>query len=770
MKPRLWLAAAAAGLTLGSPAWGQTLERSPYLQQSTPSSVILVWTTTQSSESVVRYGSSPTSLTQTTTAAAGTQHEVKITGLTPNTRYYYSVGTSGVTLAGGDSDHWFETAPTAGTAKKFRAWVVGDSGTGGTPQANVRNAMLAHVGRYRPHLFLHLGDMAYNTGTTSEFTTRFFGVYPTVLRNTVTWPTLGNHEGATSDSGTQTGPYYTAYVLPKGGEAGGLPSGTEAYYAFDFANVHFIVLDSHDTDRSPNGAMLTWAKNDIAATTQPWVVAFWHHPPYTKGSHDSDTETQLRQMRENALPILEAGGVDLVLAGHSHIYERSYLIDGAYETPSTATGKIKDSGDGKPLGSGPYQKPATTTANAGAVYVVAGHGGASISGPANHPLMYFSEKQHGSCILDVQDNRLSLFNIRHDGQITDRFTLVKGNALVIAEPDGGETLEPGEAFDIRWATVGTIPQVDLAYSANDGSSWSTIATAIANTGQFTWTVPNVTTDRALVRVRSTAQTSIEDESNAGFIIGNVGPQTVIPFGDEWKYLDQGPDPGPAVTTAAFDDSGWASGKAELGYGDGDEATVIYQGSPNIATAYFRKTITLQGAIESAALEVIHDDGVAVFINGSEVLSKYTAGLEFGTYASAASQDNELSSAPVPSSVFVSGQNVVTALVKQANATSSDLSFDLKLELTFEPSSPDAGAGGAAGSGSGAASGTGGSGAGSSSGGAGNTSAAAGAAGAKGGSDSGCGCRTRESGGAGAPLLLLLTAVGAARRRRRDGIR
>ena len=81
-------------------------------------------------------------------------------------------------------------------------------------------------------------------------------------------------------------------------------------------------------------------------------------------------------MREDVLPILEAGGVDLVLGGHSHIYERSYPLLGAYSTPTPdfgtllSSGNILDTGDGDPSGNGAYQN--------GTVYVVAGHGGRSM--------------------------------------------------------------------------------------------------------------------------------------------------------------------------------------------------------------------------------------------------------------------------------------------------------------------------------------------------------------------------------------------------------
>ncbi len=406
------------------------LVRQPYLQKGAPDSMTLCWRTNLSTDSVVHYGPSPAMLDQTASLAAPvTNHFVTLTGLTPGTTYFYDVGSSSQVLAGGDAQHYFATSPTVGSTPAFTIWVVGDSGTGDANQAAVRNAMLAATGATPPDLYIHVGDMAYDSGTDQEFTDHFYAPYQAILQHTVCWPALGNHEGASSDSQTQTGPYYDGYVLPTGGEAGGLPSGTEAYYAFNYANVHFICLDSHDTPRTPGSPMLTWLAADLAATDQDWIVAFWHHPPYSKGSHDSDdvgdSGGRLRDMREYVLPILEAGGVDLVLAGHSHIYERSYLVDGAYDTPTTAAGHIVDAGNGRIAGDGAYLKPYGLSAHEGAVYVVSGHGGGSLGGTGDHPLMYFSELAFGSTLLSIHGNVLSLKNIRSDGAITDTCDLIK---------------------------------------------------------------------------------------------------------------------------------------------------------------------------------------------------------------------------------------------------------------------------------------------------------------------------------------------------------
>jgi hypothetical protein len=306
--------------------------------------------------------------------------------------------------------------------------VLGDSGTANASAAAVRDAYLNVTGTQYTNLWLMLGDNAYNSGTDSEYQAAVFNMYPTMLRISPLWPTLGNHDGASADSATQTGPYYNIFKLPKSGEAGGLSSGTEAYYSFDYGNIHFICLESFETDRSATGTMMTWLQNDVNSTSKEWIIAFWHHPPYTKGSHNSDTEIELIEMRQNALPILEQAGVDLVLTGHSHSYERSYLIDGHYGLSTTFTSSMKkDGGSGREDGTGAYEKPTDGLApHEGTVYAVAGSSGQISGGTLNHPAMYISLNSLGSMILEVNGNRLDAKFIDQTGTTKDYFTIVKG--------------------------------------------------------------------------------------------------------------------------------------------------------------------------------------------------------------------------------------------------------------------------------------------------------------------------------------------------------
>ena len=405
------------------------LARGPYLQDGRPDAIVVRWRTDRGADAVVRYGPALDDLRfEARDTRAIRDHVIALSGLTPGTRYVYTIGSSTGTLAGAAGELSFTTAPARGTRKPLRIWALGNSGTADSNARHVRDAYRVWSGDRVPDVWLMLGDNAYQSGTDAEFQAAVFGVYPDYLSRAVLWPTLGNHDGISADSESQSGPYYDIFTLPSAGEAGGLASGTEAYYSFDYANLHFICLDSYETDRSPDGAMMTWMRADALATRQDWTIAFWHHPPYSKGSHDSDRESELIDMRTAALPILESTGVDLVLTGHSHSYERSFLLDGHYGPSSSLTPAMKkDPGSGREEGSGAYAKPTVGPApHEGAVYLVAGSSGQASGGPLNHPAMYLSLNSLGSLVLDVDGERLDATFLDDKAQALDHFTLIKG--------------------------------------------------------------------------------------------------------------------------------------------------------------------------------------------------------------------------------------------------------------------------------------------------------------------------------------------------------
>lgn len=248
-------------------------------------------------------------------------------------------------------------------------------------------------------------------------------MYPELLRQTVVWSTIGNHDFSPA--------YFDIFTLPRNGEAGGVPSGVENYYSFDYGAIHFVCLGGYYSgSRLSNGVMCTWLKADLEANTNKWLIAFWHQPPYTMGSHNSEREFDLVEMRENAVPILESYGVDLVLCGHSHVYERSYLLHGHYGFTNTFQwSMVLDAGSGRMDETGPYVKQTSgADAEKGTVYVVAGSSGWN-AGCCNgvHPVMYKSLAVMGSLVLDVDGDALNATFLRDNGAVDDYFTLVKND-------------------------------------------------------------------------------------------------------------------------------------------------------------------------------------------------------------------------------------------------------------------------------------------------------------------------------------------------------
>ncbi len=494
----------------------ETLLRGPYLQQGDSDSIVIKWRSDVATDSRIEFGTQQGSLDQSVThSTVTTEHEVEITGLDPSTRYYYNIGDTAGVLAGGDADHFFETSPVRGVAAATRIWVIGDAGTANSNQAAVYAAYRSYTGATYTNLWLMLGDNAYDDGTDAEYQAAVFNMYPELLRQTPLWSTLGNHDGHSADSATETGPYYQIFSFPRNGQVGGVASGTEAYYSFEYGNIHFVVLDSYETSRSTSGAMMNWLQADLQSVTADWLVAFWHHPPYSKGSHNSDSEGALIDMRENFLPVLESYGVDLVLSGHSHSYERSKLIDGHYGSSATFHSSHEvDGGSGRPDGTGAYVKNGSL-ANSGAVYAVAGASGKTSGGSLDHPAMYISLSQLGSMVIDVNGLTMDVKYISNTGEVSDYFTITK---------DTTPPTPPAAPSQLA-ADAGSSSSVSLNWTDNadnetgfdierslDGISWSLAGTAGINATGYVDTAltPNTTYH---YRVRAKNSGGISDHSN-----------------------------------------------------------------------------------------------------------------------------------------------------------------------------------------------------------------------------------------------------------------
>ncbi len=171
--------------------------------------------------------------------------------------------------------------------------------------------------------------------------------------------------------------------------------------------------------------------------------------------------------------------------------------------------------------------------------------------------------------------------------------------------------------------------------------------------------------------------------------GGTTTATAVPEGATWRYLDDGSDQGSGWRAVAFDDSAWASGPAELGYGEGDEATSVLWGpsaSSKFVTTYFRHTFAIADAtpLIGAQLRLKRDDGALVYLNGTEVArsSMPPGAVDFQTYANSASDDGDTFHAfSIPAERFLTGANTLAVEVHQSAPNSSDLSFDLELKVS-----------------------------------------------------------------------------------------
>jgi hypothetical protein len=433
----------ASGLAIAIACWAaasasaQTITRGPYLQSVSPTAITIRWRTSVATASRVDLGATPQAYTMTfTDPALTTEHEVKVTGLQAAHTYAYGVGQPSGLMSLPDATYQFTTAPPAGSTGPVRAWVIGDSGENTTSSHNVRDRFDDWSAARPPNLFLMLGDNAYSSGSDANYQTGCFDLYRMEMRKWPLFPTRGNHDALSSGSNND---YLDFFTLPSVGECGGVPSGSESYYSYDWGNVHFICLDSEGSDLSLAGPQVMWLRQDLAATNGAWVVVYFHHPPYTHGSHNSDnisdSDGKMWYMRNNIVPILDSTGVDLVLSGHSHSYERSYLLNGHYGTSSTLTAAMKvGPGDGRVGGSGPYTKAHVQQwPFEGAVYTVAGSSAKS-DNVSSMQCMVASIKALGSLVLDFNGNRLDAHFLDGNGAVRDSFAIVKGGGLTSTPP------------------------------------------------------------------------------------------------------------------------------------------------------------------------------------------------------------------------------------------------------------------------------------------------------------------------------------------------
>jgi acid phosphatase type 7 len=462
-----------------------TITRGPYLGSRGETNIVVHWRTAETHVGRVRFGTSPGTLNSfADDTSSKTDHVVSIKGLLPDTRYYYSLGNTAGTIQT-STNYYFYTAPIIGTTRSTRVWVTSDFGTGNSTALATRNAYQNYITTNGPgpDLWLTGGDNEQNgtTGDDAVYQNTVFNIYTNFFQNVPFFPTPGNHDGGTESA------YWNIFDLPQAGECGGAPSGSKHFYSYDYANIHFISIDCVNSGNlAPYADQVRWLSNDLATCTQQWKIAYWHFPSYCTNGYNSDTDSQLRNMRETFNPVLEYFGVDLVINGHCHVVQRTYLINQHYGLSTTfSPTNVIAGGDGHVDGNGAYLK----TGSRGTVYITAPAGGGT-DHTFNGTMPCFAEvlpnSVKGSISLEINANRLDLKVISTSGSIPAYFTILKGdsqsNAPVV--PASFAAAANGTSAILTWANTTNEANYRLERSLN-GAAFLEIATIGQNLSTYT---------------------------------------------------------------------------------------------------------------------------------------------------------------------------------------------------------------------------------------------------------------------------------------------
>ncbi|MFZ5441900.1 MAG: purple acid phosphatase family protein [Myxococcota bacterium] len=645
-------------LTLAGGARAATLTRGPFLQLPEPRAITVVFLTDVPSVGAVRFGPAGGALTgMVSDLAPTTEHVLRLGGLEPSTRYSYEVSLDGVLAAGGD-DFRFRTSPLPGTAAPFRFFAWGDSGLGNVAQLSVAERLAAQAGDAT--FFLILGDIIYYFGQPELYDARYFTPYAPLLRHLVGWPTIGNHDVGLDPLG---GPYLDAFHLPTNN-----PAQSELYYSFDYGDAHFVCLDTHVNSLAAGSPQLTWAQADLAASSARWKLVYFHVPPYSGGTHADNPA-----IRDTVLPVLEAAGVDVVFSGHSHVYERTYLLSAStivQGDPST------------------YSK----VADGGTLYVVTGTAGQSggLSNPA-HPLMaYQAGGVLGASVVDVDRDTLRGYFLQADGTAVDLFQLSKGDDVSPPRLLGVSVRSERElevAFDEplsnaeeleRWAAGARVLAVRVASDRrtvtleterHTPGSWELVATGLADTSP----ARNQVIARAPYVVRQ--------------------PVPLTPDALRWVASEQAPV-GVDWTSPGFDDASWNAGSFPLGFGN-SVATPTPNAPSLFARVRFRPPVAPR-LLQELTLALDYDDGVVVWLNGVEVhRQNVPLGQEPSTLATGVREPGFIQRLHLPAparELLRDGENVLALEVHDATGGAGDGYLSARLIAALEPPrSIDAGA-------------------------------------------------------------------------------
>ena len=269
--------------------------RGPYVQRVDAQSARVVWRTNIAASSNLSYSDGVNTFT-VQDPVLRTDHSVLIGPLPSLARITYTLNYP--TPKSGNF------ATCSGSPTNLAMDAVGDMGGGSTPEKSIASLITGD----HPDLIAAMGDDVYPTGADKDYPARFFTPYASALAGSAFFTTFGNHE----------------YYSPGGADArlAWSQPGSKSTFSFDCSGVHVAVVDNYQP-YGPGSAQYNWLSNDLSTTTAPWKIVVMHIPPYSSSANVNNPGAA------GVLdPLFESKGVQLVLGGHSHNYERSNVING----------------------------------------------------------------------------------------------------------------------------------------------------------------------------------------------------------------------------------------------------------------------------------------------------------------------------------------------------------------------------------------------------------------------------------------------------------
>lgn len=299
--------------------------RGPYLQRPSPSSMLIAWRSARAGVGAVEYGRTAALGQIEHESSTKIDHAIELTGLEPDTEYYYRTLNDNEPASSIVS---FRTSKTRSDST-FAFLVIGDSGTGTRAQQDVA-AYIEDKGIL--DFGIHVGDV--HQGDGANYQSIYFDAYKHVINRMPMMLSVGNHDTYADNAAT----YLNDFYLPHNN-----PQNTERYYSFDYATAHLIALDSN-IDFTPGSPQYEWLVDDLqsaAAQSATWTFVYFHHPPYCQAWSGWAGDLNVRQ---HLMPLFESYGVDVVFNGHTHAYERGSLHGVTYVISGGGGGGLDDYG------------------------------------------------------------------------------------------------------------------------------------------------------------------------------------------------------------------------------------------------------------------------------------------------------------------------------------------------------------------------------------------------------------------------------------------